>query len=39
MRGAAVMQVREGVRVDSRRDEGVWPQRPIVAVPLFVAEV
>lgn len=37
--GAAVVQVGEGVRVDSGRDEGVRPERTIVAVPLFVAEV
>lgn len=39
VRGAAVRQVCEGVCVDSRGDEGVRSQRPIVAVPLFVAEV
>lgn len=39
MRGAAVRQMCEGVRVDSRGDVGVWSQRPIVAVPLFVAVV
>lgn len=37
VRGAAVVQVSEGVH--SGRDEGVRPQRPIVAVPLFVAQV
>lgn len=37
VRGAAVVQVSEGVH--GGRDEGVRPQRPIVAVPLFVAQV
>lgn len=37
--GAAVGQVSEGVGVDSRGNVGVRSQRPIVAVPLFVAEV
>lgn len=36
VRGAAVRQVGEGVRVDRGGDVGVRPQRPIVAVPLFV---
>lgn len=36
---AAVGQVSEGVCVDSRGDIGVGSQRPIVAIPLFVAEV
>lgn len=39
VRGAAVRQVCEGVCVDSRGDVGVRSQRPIVAVPLFVAVV
>lgn len=39
VRGAAVRQVCEGVCVDSRGDVGVRTQRPIVAVPLFVAVV
>lgn len=40
VRGAAVRQVREGVRLDRGGDVGVRPQRrPIVAVPLFVAVV
>lgn len=29
----------EGVRVDSRGNVGVRPQRPIVAVPFFAALV
>lgn len=37
--GAAVVQVCEGVRVHSGRDEGVRTQGTIVAVPLFAAEV
>lgn len=39
MRGTAVRQVCEGVCVDRGGDVGVRPQRPIVAVPLFVAVV
>lgn len=35
--GGAVRQVGEGV--DSGGDVGVRPQRPIVPVPLFAAEV
>lgn len=37
--GAAVLEVCEGVCVDSWGDKGVWSQWPIVAVPLFVAVV
>lgn len=37
--GAAVRQVCEGVCVDSGGDVGMRSQRPIVAVPLFVAVV
>lgn len=39
VRGAVVVEVCEGVCVDSRRDVGVRSQRPVVAVPLFVAVV
>lgn len=39
MRGAAVRQVCKGVCVDSRGDVSVRSQRPIVAVPFFVAVV
>lgn len=37
--GAAVPQVGKGVCVDRRGDVGVWTQRPVVAVPVFVAVV
>lgn len=40
VRGAAVRQVGEGVRVHHGRDVGVRPQRPtVVAVPLLAAAV
>lgn len=39
VRRAAVGQVGKSVRVDSRGDVGMWTQRPVVAVPIFVAVV
>lgn len=39
VRGAAVVQVWEGVRVHGGGDVGVRPQRPVVAVPLLAAVV
>lgn len=36
---AAVLQVGKRVCVDSRGDVGMWTQRPVVAVPVFVAVV
>lgn len=39
MCGAAVMQMCEGVCVDSRGDVGVRSQGHVVAIPLFVAGV
>lgn len=37
--GAAVRQVGKSVRLDSGGDVGVWPQGPVVAVPIFAAAV
>lgn len=39
MCGAAVRQVGKSVRLDSGGDVGMWPQGPVVAVPIFAAAV
>lgn len=36
---AAMWQVGKSVCVDSRGDVGMWTQRPVVAVPIFIAVV